>query len=92
VREVSGEGVGGNGGVDDLAGEGDGVSGLGDAVAEFVVVGEAVDEGGESADGFERGTGNSERGSEAEADFSVELEGGEDAREKVSGDAEGLEF
>ena len=92
MGEVSGERVGGDRGVDDLSGEGDGVSSLGDAQAEFVVVGEGLDERGESADGFEGGTRDGERGAETEADLSVELEGGEDAGEEVGGDAEGLEF
>src|ERR1700747_1275307 len=77
-------------GLDYFAGELDGEAGGGDACAEFVVVGEGVDQGGEAADAVQRLTGDGERRAEAEVDAAFEAARGENAGEEISRDAKGF--
>ena len=60
--------VGGRAGFDNFTAEGNDVAGLCDARAKFVVVGEMVDECGESADAVEGLAAHGERGAKAVAD------------------------
>ena len=83
VIAEAGEGIGGDGGFDDLGGELHAEAGRGDAGAELVVVGEVLEDCFEAAGLLECGPAHGEGGAEAEADAAFEHAGGEDAGDEV---------
>src|ERR1700679_2526453 len=82
--------IGGDGGLYDFSAECDAVACLRNAGAEFVVVGEVVDEGQEAADFVEGFAADRERGSEAVVQVPLNHFGEQNAGLEVGGDAEGL--
>ena len=83
--------VGGHAGFDHLCGERNAISGLEDALAQFIVVGKIIDECFESADLLECIAADGERGAEAVAQAALDHAGNQNARHEVGGDAERLE-
>src|SRR6478752_3391354 len=90
MLEESGSVVRGDPGLDDFGRKLD-IEACGcDARAELVVVGEVIDQRGEAVDMAQRIAGDGERGAEAEVDAALDAARGEDAGEKIGGDAEGF--
>ncbi len=66
------------------------VAGGGDARAQFVVVGEVIDQGSEAADFVERFAAESQRGAEAVVQAALDPFGEQHAGLEVGGDAQSL--
>ena len=83
--------VSGQKGADDGGAEFNSLSGGGDAAAEFIVVGQIVQQRFEAADGFEVAAAERQRGTQPEAQSLFQKPRAQNARHKVSADAQGFE-